>query len=77
MAAVIFLVKWDQIMNPWEVSRTGVICLPEYFYLFCDCICDGKNDKMMKYQPMYETTQDNEKPVVIRRPDAALRCDYT
>ena len=38
MGDIIFLVKWIEIMNQCKVSRAGVICLPEEFYIFCDCI---------------------------------------
>ena len=35
-------IKWVEIMDQWEVSRSGIIfCLPEDFYLFCDCIQGG------------------------------------
>jgi hypothetical protein len=34
MGNVVFLVKWVEILNQWEVSRAGVICLPEDFFSF-------------------------------------------
>ena len=38
MGDVIFLVNMVEILNQWEVSRAGVICLSEDFYLVVDCI---------------------------------------
>ena len=34
MGNVVFLVKWVEILNQWEVFRAGVICLPEDFFSF-------------------------------------------
>ena len=34
MGNVVFLVKWVEILNQREVSRAGVICLPEDFFSF-------------------------------------------
>ena len=42
MGDVIFLVNMVEILNQWEVvSRAGVICLSEDFYLVVDCIQGG------------------------------------
>ena len=34
MSDVVFLVKWVEILNQWEVSRAGVICLHKDFFSF-------------------------------------------